>query len=346
VAGAIDVSGTSAGRGAHGSIPDGLGLVPVRRLLVADPVLELAIEPGDRVAVTAGSPVGPGDPLVERIRDPRLVDGLVPDGGSPSPGDWIPAGVHHHGGTAPAGELLLVARGRHRIVAGSHPDRLEAPVRGRVARIRPGAAVELAVDGFGLAGTALLGDPVHGRLVVLPVEGDARPALDVNLAGTIVAFPGRVDAETLIRARAMGIHGAIVVSLAQRERRALSESEARQRAGLHRLAPFGVLLLDGTVRRPLAGPFAAVLAALSGREVGLAAEPPLLVAGRSIEGVPVPAADRVRLRGGSDSGAEGRWLGLAGSRRFVPGIQLEAGLVETDDGRVLVVPLGDIERFG
>jgi hypothetical protein len=246
----------------------------------------------------------------------------------------------------PAGELLFVARGRHRIVTGTHPDRLEAPVRGRIAGVRPGTAVKLAVDGVGLVGTALLGDSVRGRLVVMPAEGDTRPALDVNLAGTVVVFPGRVDAETLIRARAMGIHGAVVVSLAERDRRALGESEARQRAGLHRLAPFGVLLLDGTIRRPLAGPFAAILGALVGREVGLAAEPPLLVVGRSIEGLPLPAVDRIRLRGGPDAGVEGRWLGSAGSRRFAPGVQAEAGLVETDDGRLVVIPLGDVERFG
>lgn len=340
------MSGTNSAGAIAGAGPDGLGLVPLRRLLLADPHLALAIEPGDRVVVTAGTAVGPGDLLVERVRDPRLVDGVAPAEGRPTPGDWIPVGEHRKGGAAPAGELLLMARGRQRLVTGSHPDRLEAPVRGRVASIRPGAAVELAVDGVGLAGTALLGDPVHGRLVVLPAEGDTRPALDVNLAGTIVVFPGRVDAETLIRARAMGIHGAIVVSLAERDRRALGESEARQRAGLHRLAPYGVLLLDGTLRRPLASPFAAILAALSGREVGLAAEPPLLLAGRSIEGLPVPPADRVRLRGGPDAGAEGRWLGPAGSRRFAPGIGVEAGLVETDDGQLLVVPLGDIERFG
>jgi hypothetical protein len=326
--------------------PAGLDLVPLRRLLVTDPRVELAIEPGDRVVVAAGTAVGLGDLIVERVRDPRLVYGGAQAADGASPGDWIPAGEHRKGGAAPAGELLLVARGRQRLVTGSHPDRLEAPVRGRVTGIRPGAAVELAADGVGLAGTALLGDPVHGRLVVLPAEVDTRPALDVNLAATIVAIPGRVDAETLIRARAMGIHGAVVVSLAERDRRALVESEARQRAGLHRLAPFGVLLLDGTIRRPLASPFAAILAALSGREVGLAAEPPLLLAGRSIEGLPIPPPDRVRLRGGPDAGAEGRWLGPAGPRRFAPGIGAEAGLVETDDGRLLVVPLGDVERFG
>ena len=326
--------------------PDGLGLVPLRRLLIAGPRLDLAIEPGDRVAVVPGTAVRAGELLVERIRDPHLVDGGAPADEPVSPGEWVAAGEHRRGGASAAGELLLVARGRLRLVAGSHPDRLEAPVRGQVIGVRPGAAVELAVDGVGFAASELLGDPVRGRLVILPAEGDTRPALDVNLAGMIVAFPGRVDAETLIRARAMGIHGAVVVSLAERERRALAESEARQRAGLHRLAPFGVLLLDGDLRRPLAGPFAAILAALSGREVGLAAEPPLLVAGRSIEGLPVPAADRVRLRGGPDVGAEGRWLGPAGPRRFTPGIQVEAGLVETDDGRLLVVPLGDIERFG
>ncbi|MCU0483094.1 MAG: hypothetical protein MUC54_02285 [Chloroflexi bacterium] len=326
--------------------PDPLGLVPLRRLLVVDPLLTLAIEPGDRAVVTTGTVVAAGDLLVERVRDPHLVSSATVAGDGVAPGGWVAAGESRRGGATPAGEVLLVARGRRRLVIGSHPDRLEAPVRGRVGRVRPGADLELAVEGVGLAGTALLGDPVHGRLVVLPAEGDTRPALDVSLGGTIVAFPGRVDAETLIRARAMGIHGAVVVSLAERERRALVESEARQRAGLHRLAPYGVLLLDGTVRRPLAGPFAAILAVLAGREVGLAGEPPLLVAGRSIEGFPIPPADHVRLRGGPDAGAEGRWLGPVGPRRFAPGIVVEAGLVETDDGRVLVVPLGDIERFG
>jgi len=329
-----------------GTAPAGLGLVPARQLLVGAPRVVLAIEPGDRVAVTAGTAVGPGELLAERVRDPRLVDAGSSRGDRATPGEWVPAGEHRRGGATPAGELLFAARGRRRVVAGTHPDRLDAPVRGRVATIHPGAAIELEVEGVGVPASAFLGDAVHGRLVILPAEGDARPALDVNLAGAIVVFPGRVDAETLIRARAMGIHGAVVVALADRDRRDLAASEARQRAGLHRLAPFGVVVLDGNLRRPLAGPVAAILVALSGREVGLAAEPALLLAGRSMDGLPLPPPDRVRLRGGADVGAEGRWLGPAGSRRFAPGIQAEAGLVELDGGRVVVVPLGDVERFG
>jgi hypothetical protein len=64
----------------------------------------------------------------------------------------------------------------------------------------------------------------------------------------------------------------------------------------------------------------------------------------SIE-IPAPAPDLVRVRAGERAGAEGRWAGLAGLRRFADGSFLEAGWVELDgDGRV-AVPLADLERF-
>ena len=85
-------------------------------------------------------------------------------------------------------------------------------------------------------------------------DGELRSGgLDVGSAGTILVVGSRVDAETLTRARAMGVCGIIVAGLASKERRDFLASEARQRAALHRLPPFAVLVLDGATRRPLAG---------------------------------------------------------------------------------------------
>ena len=52
----------------------------------------------------------------------------------------------------------------------------------------------------------------------------------------------------------MGVRGVIVAGLASKERRDFLASEARQRAALHRLPPFAVLVLDGAVRRPWPAP--------------------------------------------------------------------------------------------
>ena len=106
-----------------------------------------------------------------------------------------------------------------------------------------------------------LGGPTRGRLhVATGKDGELRSGgLDVGFAGTILVVGSRIDAETLTRARAMGVRGVIVSGFASKERRDFLASEARQRAALHRLPPFAVLVLDGAIRRPLAGPVQAVL---------------------------------------------------------------------------------------
>ena len=105
----------------------------------------------------------------------------------------------------------------------------------------------------------------------------------------------------------MGLRGIIVAGLAGKERRDFVASEARQRAALHRLPTFAVLVLDGAYRRPIASPVAAVLHAIAGRE--------------------------------------GRWEGLAGLRRFAGGTFLEAGWVHVGGPGPVAIPLADLERF-
>jgi len=106
-----------------------------------------------------------------------------------------------------------------------------------------------------------------------------------------------------------------------------------------------VLILDGVIRRPIAGPIAAVLEALAGMPVAISVDPPALVFDvPALEIVPTPA-DHVRVRSGEHAGEEGRWAGLAGIRRFAGGTFLEAGWVIFGDDPPRAVPLADLERF-
>ena len=66
----------------------------------------------------------------------------------------------------------------------------------------------------------------------------------------------------------MGVRGVIVAGLPSKERRDFIASEARQRAALHRLPPFAVLVLDGSLRRPIAGPVVRLLEALDAALTG------------------------------------------------------------------------------
>ena len=212
--------------------------------------------------------------------------------------------------------------------------------------VRPGVGIRLDVEGSGLAGVRAIGAPARGRLEVAPSTDDARPpVLDVGRAGSILVVASRVDAETLTRARAMGIRGIVVSALTAKDVRDFVASEERQRASLHRVPPFAVLVMDGAIRRPVATPLLAVLSALVGHEVAIAGDPPMLLFDPGNASIPIAAPDWVRVRQGPWGGREGRWVGPAGIRRFPGGVRLEAGLVRFGDVRPIAVPLADLERY-
>ncbi len=339
------------------------GLAYVARRTVVDGSIEVRfpLRPGDRSFVVPGEALVPGARIADRLRDPRLVEvGPAPVPDDVGPGDrWAPAsagtGIHlRRGHGAATGELLFELGGHWRMAAGEHPEQIDTPIAGVVHSVRPGIGIGVRAEGRVLRGVEALGDPTRGVLALGLEPGDAagnglvlRPgSLDVGLAGTILVVGSRVDAEALTRARAMGLRGVIVAGLAGKERRDFIASEARQRASLHRLPTFAVLVLDGAVRRRIASPVAAVLAALAGREVAIVTDPPALVFDEPSIEVPLPAPDLVRIRAGERAGREGRWAGLAGLRRFGGGTFLEAGWVELDGGQRVAVPLADLERFG
>ncbi|MFZ5854135.1 MAG: hypothetical protein ACOYXS_06495 [Chloroflexota bacterium] len=343
---------TTRQRGVAAPAP-GLELVAPRTLVLGTPVAWLALTPGDRPLVAAGESVLAGAPLAERVRRGRVA--AVPAGAvgpSATPGDWWldsgrRRGVRRSRSAVDEGELLFRAADTWQVVGGERDGLLEAPAAGIVRAVRPGSGISLATAAAALIGTIVTGGPARGRLEVLAdAEGElSRGALDVGLAGAIVVAGSRVDAETLTRARAMGIRGVVVAAVSSRDLREFAASEARQRASFHPPAPFAVLVLEGHLRQPIASPASALLLALAGREVAIIGDPPALLFDPPAVPPPPPPIDLVRVRYGPAAGREGRWLGLAGRRRFAAGVHLEAGLVEAGEARPLVVPLADLERF-
>ena len=208
------------------------------------------------------------------------------------------------------GELLFAWHDHWRVAGGEVIESLDSPITGIVRDVRPGSAIVIQASGRALHGIVTLGGPTRGRLhIAAGSDGELRSGgLDVGLAGTILVVGSRIDAETLTRARAMGVRGIVVGGLASKERRDFSASERRQRAALHRLAPYAVLVLEGATRRPLPSPVMDVLHALAGHEVAIVGDPPMLIFDAEVD-VPTPPADFVRVRGGALGGREGTWAG-------------------------------------
>ena len=320
-------------------------LVPARRLVIAPVDVRFGLLPGDRPLVSTGDSVVVGAPIVERLRDSRLDELEVVTSADPRPGGrW--AGQPGRGeDRGPVGELMFEWHDRWRVAAGDIADSVESPFAGIVREVRPGTGITIRAAGRGIRGVVALGGPTRGRLRA-GADGELRSGgLDVGSAGTILVVGSRVGAETLTRARAMGVCGVVVAGLSSKERRDFLASEARQRAALHRLPPVAVLILDGAARRPLAGAVRAVIGALAGHEVAIVTDPPMLVFDLPNLVIPAPPADLVRIRAGSLSGREGRFVQAIGRRRFPGGVHLEAGIVHLPDGTDAAVPLGDLERF-
>jgi hypothetical protein len=320
-------------------------LVSARRLVVAPVDAFFALAPGDRPVVSAGDSVVVGAPIAERLRDPRLDELDIPTGVDPRPGDrW--AGQPRRGeDRGPGGEFMFEWHDRWRVATGDIADPIESPFAGIVRDVRPGIGITIRAAGRGIRGIVAIGGPTRGRLQAGGAGELRSGGFDVGSAGTILVVGSRVDAETLTRARAMGVCGVIVAGLSSKERRDFIASEARQRAALHRLPPFAVLVLDGATRRPLAGAVQAVLGALSGREVAIVTDPPTLIFDMPNLVIPPPPVDLVRIRAGSMSGREGRFVEAIGPRRYLGGVQLETGIVQLPDGTDAAIPLGDLERF-
>jgi hypothetical protein len=273
----------------------------------------------------------------------------------PFPGKWWMGGGDRRGKSAkgkPAvrvgGTLLYETEGRWFAAAGERHEIVESPVAGVVREARNAVEVVIEVIGAAMPGAIAAGVPSRGYLDVPRLtDGELwTSALDVGRSGAVVVAGSRISGQAISRARAMSIRGLIAGSVGEGELRDLEASELRQKASLTPSTPFGLIALDGHGRRPIATPILALLAALSGREVAIVTDPPLLVFDVSEVPLPELPPDWVRARSGTHAGREGRWLRSAGLYRFRGGLYLEGAVVRfVEDTDTTIVPASDLERF-
>jgi len=327
----------------------GFDLVARRRLLLSPVDAFFRLHPGDRSLVKEGEAVGRGQPILEHYREPRTLVIPAQNGeGQPVPGDRAaPMGSRTRDGEHLDGELLFRSGGRWRVAGGDRAEPLESPVAGVVHEVRPGAGVTIRSTANAIVGKAVLAGPSWGKLqLATGADGELRAQhVDVGMAGSIIVAGARMDAEALTRARAVGIRGVVVAALGIKEQRDFLASERRGRAAVHGLPPFGILVLDGASRRPIASPLMALFEAIEGGIVAIVGDPPALVIDDPSVLLPTPPSDLVRVRSGPLAGAEGTWAGLAGPRRFPAGVTLEAAFVRFGGRPPVAIPLGDLERF-
>ena len=327
----------------------GFDLVARRRLLLSPVDAYFRLHPGDRSLVKEGEAVGRGQPILEHYREPRTLVIPAQNGeGQPVPGDRAaPIGSRTRDGEHLDGELLFRSGGRWRVAGGDRPEPLESPVAGVVHEVRPGAGVTIRSTANAIVGKSVLAGPSCGKLqLATGPDGELRAQhVDVGMAGSIIVAGARMDAEALTRARAVGIRGVVVAALGIKEQRDFLASERRGRAAVHGLPPFGILVLDGASRRPIASPLMALFEAIEGGMVAIVGAPPVLVIDDPSILLPTAPPDLVRVRSGPLAGAEGSWAGLAGPRRFPAGVTLEAAFVRFGGRPPVAIPLGDLERF-
>jgi hypothetical protein len=331
-----------------------LAEIPSRPLLERGLEARFPLPPGDRALVETGAEVAAGDALLDHLRDRRIdeIEIRTPsDDDRPVAGSrWAPPPGRRHHDHDREGELLTPVPGkrdRWRLVTGDHRTTLAAPLGGVVTEVRPGAEIRVRAAGLALRGAFAAGSPARGRLeLATDPFGELRPGgIDVGRAGSILVVGSRIDAEALTRARAMGVCGIVVATLPGKELRDFQASERRQRAALHPNAPFGVLALDGAVRRSIATPVAAILERMAGTGVALLVDPPALVFDEDPGDLPEPDPGWVRVRSGVNAGLEGRVVALVGPRRFPGPVVLEAARIAVEGEPALDVPIGDLERF-
>jgi hypothetical protein len=223
-------------------------------------------------------------------------------------------------------------------------------VRGQVTRVEP-EAIEIRVAGARVAGVGGSGGAVHGelRLAVHEPGDELRAhAIDVGTTGRILVGGSRASAETLTRARAMGVAGIVLGGVLDKELRDFEVTQLRRREIGGERGDFAVLLVEGFGKVGLDPDLFAWFAAHEGRVASLfgsSAELYVYDAGPPPARRALPReGDRVIAHRRPYAGSSGELVRIVPGLHATPaGVVARSGVVRFDEGLTAVVPLANLE---
>lgn len=313
------------------------------------------VEPAEVLATRR--PPGPGVsiPIAARLhRSPADAAACL----SVTPGSYLEAGerLAEDGGrevVAPSACLFLAydRDDGSALVApllGNEP--IVGHVRGEVSTIDE-EWIELRISGALLEGVGGTGSAVHGELRVAvhePGEELRASMIDVGATGRIIVGGSRASAETLTRARAMGVAGIVLGGILDKELRDFEATQARRRQVGGVRGDFAVVLLEGYGKVGLDPGLFAWFRAHEGRMASLfgdsarvyvydAAPPPARRA------LPRPG-DRVIAHRRPHAGRAGELVRLLDApHAAASGIAVRSALVRFEHGPTVIVPLANLE---
>jgi hypothetical protein len=240
------------------------------------------------------------------------------------------------------GTLLLAPLGREEPVIGH--------VRGRVRAIEEGSLL-IEVPAARLRGMGGSGDAVHGELVVgvrSPEEELRAGAIDSGATGKILVGGSRASAETLTRARAMGVAGIVLGGVLDKELRDFAAIQQRRREAGGMTGSFGILLVEGYGKVGIDPQLFAWFRLHSGRMASLFGADALLYV---YDASPLPTrrplarvGERVTAHRRPFQGRGGVLVALMDDLHAAQsGIPTRMALVRFEDGRLAPVPLANLE---
>ncbi|MBA3740423.1 MAG: hypothetical protein H0W98_04660 [Chloroflexi bacterium] len=233
-------------------------------------------------------------------------------------------------------------------LSGSEP--VLGHVRGEVVSLESNA-IELRIAGALVTGVGGSGNAVHGELRVAVHEpGDElrASAIDVGATGRIIVGGSRASAETLTRARAMGVAGIVLGGILDKELRDFEATQLRRREIGGVRGDFAVILLEGFGKVGFDPGLFAWFRTHEGRMASLFGETARLYV---YDAGPPPArralprpGDRVIAHRRPHAGQGGELVRVIDRPyAFASGVVGRAALVRFEDGHTAVVPVANLE---
>jgi hypothetical protein len=225
-------------------------------------------------------------------------------------------------------------------------------VRGEVESVTR-EAIEIRVAGALIAAVGGSGKAVHGTLLMGvrdPTEELRAGAIDVGATGRIVVGGSRASAETLTRARAMGVVGIVLGGVLDKELRDFEATQARRRELGGVAGDFAVVVVEGYGKVGMDTSLFEWFRRHNGRMASLFGDSARLY----VYDADPPPSRRVLPRPGNRVVAHRRpFAGIAGELQRVldglhatpGGIPARSGIVRFDDGRTAVVPLANLSAL-